>query len=32
VRGHGPTKSAGLLWKTADGWQLPDAALLEGLR
>jgi hypothetical protein len=32
VRGHGPTKSAGLLRKTADGWQLPDAALLEGLR
>ena len=32
VRGHGPTKGVGLLRKTANGWQLPEAALLEVLR
>jgi hypothetical protein len=32
VSGHGPTKVAGLLRKNADGWQLPDAALLDLLR
>ena len=32
VRGHGPTKVAGLLRKTAGGWQLPDAGLLDVFR
>ena len=33
VAGHGPTKSAGLLWRDADGWRVPtSSALLETLR
>jgi hypothetical protein len=32
VPGHGPTKCAGLLRKSPDGWTLADAALLEVLR